>query len=145
MIQTLEIMEGKNLFDPIDHVHSQYVLPLALAQYIGYLGPPPLIIIQKSPLFSTYFDSEGKPYSPHPLPPVNAYFSLKATTGNWVSEPPVPKTSFEDFVTTIPPGQEKDQFLRLIRKILTWDPEARATSNGIILDEWLMRPVEEIF
>ena len=34
-------------------------------------------------------------------------------------------------------------FLRFIRKILTWDPEARATSIEIIHDEWLMRPWEE--
>lgn len=54
-------MEGKNLFDPIDHVNKQYVLPLALAQYIGYLGPPPLEMIRKSPLFATYFDEQGKP------------------------------------------------------------------------------------
>ncbi|KAJ5562174.1 protein kinase [Penicillium sp. DV-2018c] len=118
-VMTLELLEGKNLFDPMDHVHSQYVLPLALAQYIGYLGPPPLEIIQNSPLFSTYFDAQG----------------------NWISEAPIPKTSFEDFVTTIPPGEEKDQFLRFIRKILTWDPEVRATSYEIILDEWLMRPL----
>ncbi|RJE24171.1 STYKc [Aspergillus sclerotialis] len=57
---TLEPLEGRNLFDPIDRAHSQYVLPLALAQYIGYLGPPPLDIIRQSPLFSTYFDAEGK-------------------------------------------------------------------------------------
>lgn len=68
MIQTLELLEGRNLFDPIDRVHGQYVLPLALAQYIGYLGPPPLNIIQKSPLFSTYFDAEGKPHSPYTSP-----------------------------------------------------------------------------
>ncbi|KAK2809539.1 hypothetical protein FQN50_003807 [Emmonsiellopsis sp. PD_5] len=114
-VMTLELLEGKNLFDPIDRVRGQYVLPLALAQYIGYLGPPPLEIILQSPLFSTYFDAEG----------------------NWISEPPIPKTSLEDFVTAIPPGEEKDQFLRFIRKILTWDQEARATSNEIILDEWL--------
>ncbi|KAJ5618219.1 hypothetical protein N7528_006862 [Penicillium herquei] len=119
---TLELLEGKNLFDPIDHVHAQYVLPLALAQYIGFLGPPPLQIIQQSPLFSKYFD----------------------TKGNWVSECPIPKTSLEDFVTTIPPGEEKDRFLQFIRKILTWDPDVRATANEIIPDEWLMRPVENM-
>lgn len=54
-------MEGKNLFDPTDHVNKQYVLPLALAQYIGHLGPPPLEMIRKSPLFATYFDEQGKP------------------------------------------------------------------------------------
>lgn len=53
-------MEGKNLFDPIDRVNHQYVLPLALAQYIGYLGPPPLHMLQESPLFSTYFDEKGE-------------------------------------------------------------------------------------
>ncbi|KAJ5322740.1 protein kinase [Penicillium brevicompactum] len=59
-IMTLELLEGKNLFDPIDHVRGQYVLPLALAQYIGYLGPPPLDLIKNSPIFSTYFDAQGK-------------------------------------------------------------------------------------
>lgn len=52
-------MEGKNLFDPIDHVNNPYVLSLAMAQYIGYLGPP-LEMIRKSPLFSTYFHENGK-------------------------------------------------------------------------------------
>ena len=66
------------------------------------------------------------------------------TTGNWISEIPIPKTSFEDFVTTIPPGEEKEMFLKFIRKILTWDPEARATSSEIIQDEWLMRPVDDM-
>jgi serine/threonine-protein kinase SRPK3 len=66
------------------------------------------------------------------------------TTGNWISEPPIPKTSFEDFVTTIPPGEEKEMFLKFIRKILTWDPEVRATSSEIIQDGWLMRPVDDM-
>lgn len=30
------------------------------SQYIGYLGPPPLKMIRQSPLFSTYFDKEGR-------------------------------------------------------------------------------------
>jgi serine/threonine protein kinase len=46
-------------------------------------------------------------------------------------------------VTTIPPGEEKEMILRFIRKILTWDPEARVTSIEIIHDEWLVRPWEE--
>ncbi|KKZ61113.1 hypothetical protein EMCG_04258 [[Emmonsia] crescens] len=121
-VMTLELLEGKNLFDPVDRVYGQYVLPLALAQYIGYLGPPPLEIIRQSPLFSTYFDAEG----------------------NWISEPPIPKTSLEDFVTRIPPGEEKDLFLRFIRKILTWDQKVRATSYDLVLDDWLMRSVDDM-
>lgn len=34
-------------------------------------------------------------------------------------------------------------FLRFIRKILTWDPEVRATSNELIQDEWRMSPVDD--
>ncbi|KAI1944785.1 hypothetical protein LOZ62_004063, partial [Ophidiomyces ophidiicola] len=115
-VMTLELLEGRNLFGPIDYTNQQYVLPLALAQYISYLGPPPLAMIQKSPLFTTFFDE----------------------TGTWISEPSIPKASFEDFVTTIPPGDEKKMFLRFIRRMLTWDPEVRATSFEIFNDDWLM-------
>ncbi|KAL4783369.1 protein kinase [Aspergillus varians] len=122
-VMTLELIEGKNLFDPIDHVNDQYILPLALAQYIGYLGPPPMHMIQNSPLFSTYFDEKG----------------------NWiVADAPIPKTSFEDFVTTLPPGEEKELFLKFIQKLLAWDPEARATANEIIEDAWLQMPFEKM-
>ncbi|KAL4921326.1 kinase-like domain-containing protein [Aspergillus aurantiobrunneus] len=111
-IMILELMEGKNFLNPLDRVHNHFVLPLALAQYIGYLGPPPPEIICQSPLFDF-----------------------------WISEPPMPKTSLEEIVTTIPRGEEKDQFLRFIRNILTWHREARLTSNEVILDEWLTRHV----
>lgn len=51
------------------------------------------------------------------------------TTDNWISEPPIPKTCFEDFVTTIPPGEEKEMFPKFIRKILTWDPDRTENKN----------------
>lgn len=139
--QTLELIEGKNLFNPIDPVNNQYVFPLALAQYIGYLGPPPLEMIRKSSLFSTYFDEQGKSAFIFRLQDSQAYTYLYI--GNWVSEPPIPRTSFEDFITTIPPGEEKSQFLRFIREILTWDPEVRPNSYELIQDEWMMRPPSE--
>ncbi|WEW60369.1 hypothetical protein PRK78_005854 [Emydomyces testavorans] len=117
-VMTLELLEGKNLFDPVDPVHNQYVLPLALAQYIAYLGPPPRDIIRQSPLFSTYFDEEA--------------------------EPPIPKTSLEEFVTAIPPGEKKDRFLRFIRKLLTWDQKAREPANGIVYDDWFLISDDEM-
>ncbi|OQV11245.1 Protein kinase domain-containing protein [Cladophialophora immunda] len=121
-VMTLELLEGRSLFDPIDREHDQYVLPLALSQYIGYLGPPPLEMIKRIPLFRTYFDEEG----------------------NWISEPPIPETSLENFITTVPPGEEREMLLKFIRKMLTWDPEVRATSSKILEDEWLMTPVDDI-
>ncbi|KAJ6189768.1 protein kinase [Penicillium mononematosum] len=75
-VMTLELLEGKNLFDPIDRVNNQYVLPLALAQYIGYLGPPPLEMLRKSPLFSTYFDEQVR---------ANSYELIQ---DEWMMRPP---------------------------------------------------------
>ncbi|PGH14527.1 serine/threonine protein kinase [Helicocarpus griseus UAMH5409] len=121
-VMTLELLEGKNLFNHIDRDNSQYVLPLALAQYIGYLGAPPLELIRQSPIFSDYFDKDGK----------------------FLHEEIIPQIFLEKFVTTIPPGEEKEQFLRFMQKLLTWDPEARANSYEICDDEWLMRPVETL-
>ena len=57
-----------------------------------------------------------------------------------MAECPIPQTSLEEFVTVIPPGEEKEVFLRFIRKMLTWDPEPRAPANELFEDEWLMRP-----
>ena len=81
--QTLELLEGKTLFDPIDHIHDQYVLPMALAQYIGYLGPPPLEMIKQSPFFSTYFDQEGGFFYCHVVvyPHVDCLSFVSATRG----------------------------------------------------------------
>lgn len=67
--QTLELLEGRNLFDPIDRTNDQYVRPWALAQYIGYIGHPPQNMVQQSPINSLYFDRDGKSITPMiPLP-----------------------------------------------------------------------------
>jgi hypothetical protein len=57
--QTLELLEGRKLFDPVDG-RGQYQLPIALAQYIAYLGLPPLAMIRQSPLFRIFFDQYGE-------------------------------------------------------------------------------------
>jgi len=58
----LELLEGKNVFDPVDRVNGQYVLPLALAQYISMLGTPPQAMLEASPVASMFFDKEGRTY-----------------------------------------------------------------------------------
>lgn len=110
------------MFDPVDRVHSQYVLPLAIAQYIGYMGLPPLWMIQQStnPVIRTFFNEEGE----------------------WIVDDPIVPTPWEDFVTAIPPGEEKEKFLRFIRKIFTWDPMERAHSADLWEDEWLTAPLK---
>ncbi|KAK4500862.1 hypothetical protein PRZ48_009054 [Zasmidium cellare] len=61
-IMALELLEGRNLFTPIDMTHNQYVLPLAVSQYMGYMGLPPKWMIEqsKNPVIKTFFDESGK-------------------------------------------------------------------------------------
>lgn len=59
-VQTLELLEGKNVFQPIDYEHHQYVLPLALAQYIGLLGHPPTSMILPGTPSAEHFDEQGE-------------------------------------------------------------------------------------
>ncbi|KAF2765901.1 kinase-like protein [Teratosphaeria nubilosa] len=116
-VMVLELLEGRNVFDPIDHVHRQYVLPLALAQYIGLMDPPLLWMIEQSedPLIKTFFDEQGQ----------------------WIADLPIQERSFEDFVTCWPPGEDKDRLLNFIRKIFVWDPMDRANSSDLMQDEWV--------
>lgn len=118
--KALELLEGRNLFHPIDTSNKQYVLPLALSQYIGYMGlPPPWMIRQSNnPVIKTFFDAEG----------------------NWIAEPPIPEASLEDFVTSIEDGKEKALFLDFINKILQWDPAKRGQSAHLFCHEWLAGP-----
>ncbi|KAF2212267.1 hypothetical protein CERZMDRAFT_112004 [Cercospora zeae-maydis SCOH1-5] len=113
-IMALELLEGRNLFEPLDLVNQQYVLPVAIAQYISVLGHPPLWMIQESqnPFVASLFDAEGC----------------------WRSDISIPHFSLEDWVTTIPEGEDKKRFLRFIRRILVWDPMQRATSSDVFLE-----------
>ncbi|WEW60884.1 hypothetical protein PRK78_006372 [Emydomyces testavorans] len=61
----------------------------ALAQYIGYLGLPPVKMIKESPLVHTC-----------------------------ISEVPIPETSFEEFVIRIPPSGEKEKFFKIHKKTI---------------------------
>jgi serine/threonine-protein kinase SRPK3 len=67
-------------------------------------------------------------------PAIRSFFN---EAGDWIVDYPVPDTTLENFVTTIPPGEERTQFLNFIRKIFTWDPAKRMTSKQFWEDEWV--------
>ncbi|KAF2220322.1 kinase-like domain-containing protein [Elsinoe ampelina] len=115
-ITALELLEGRHLFYPIDHRDNKYVLPIAVAQYISYLGPPPLHMVERSenPAIKILFDGNGQ----------------------WVGPIAIPDNSLEDFVTAIPEGDHKVLFLDLIRKMLVWDPEERGDAADVFHHEW---------
>lgn len=34
-------------------------------------------------------------------------------------------------------GEDKEQFLRLVRKMLQWEPEKRSSAKELEMDEWI--------
>lgn len=36
-------------------------------------------------------------------------------------------------------GEEREAFLRLMRKMLQWDPEKRSSAKDLIEDEWVQK------
>ncbi|KAK0261951.1 hypothetical protein LTR35_017780 [Friedmanniomyces endolithicus] len=58
--------------------------------------------------------------------------------GRWISEVPIPEFSLENWVTALPAGEDKDKFIKFMRRILVWDSMQRGTSSDLFLDEWQM-------
>lgn len=50
---------------------------------------------------------------------------------------PLPDISLESLATDIK-GEDKEGFLRSLRRILRWLPEERPTTEDLVFDPWLM-------
>lgn len=57
--------------------------------------------------------------------------------GNWKNLAPIPDITLEKLSSDIK-GEDKEGFLRFIRKILRWLPEERPTAEELVFDEWWM-------
>ena len=60
-------------------------------------------------------------------------------TGQFCASIPLPEHKpIEDRETTLKDeGADRDRFLRLMRKMLQWDPEKRSSARELSEDEWI--------
>ncbi|RAL14126.1 uncharacterized protein BO97DRAFT_433244 [Aspergillus homomorphus CBS 101889] len=59
-------------------------------------------------------------------------------SGKWKGAAPLPDKTIEALEERLR-GDEKDDFLRFLRRMLSWLPEERATAKDLLFDPWLMR------
>ncbi|KAE8407007.1 protein kinase [Aspergillus pseudonomiae] len=85
-----------------------------LAEMIAYLGPPPRDMLEKSEYANKYFDNSGK----------------------WKCLAEIPPTSLADIESNLE-GEQQENFLRFIRKMLQWRPEDRPTAKELLSGPWL--------
>ncbi|GLB17633.1 hypothetical protein AtubIFM61612_007513 [Aspergillus tubingensis] len=113
-----DIVCSKTLFDGrnSDGVFDDRV---HLAEMIAIMGPPPADFIKRSKVGSVFWDEEGK----------------------WKDLAPVSNMTLEERAADIQ-GPDKEAFLKLMRRALTWDPKDRPAAGELIFDEWLMKGLQ---
>ena len=85
---------------------------------VALIGSPPPSLLERSaelPKFQEYVFDEN---------------------GQWKSKLPMIKMSLESEESCLE-GQDKVEFLRLMRRILQWDPDMRPTAAELCEDPWL--------
>ncbi|PIA97368.1 SRSF protein kinase 2 [Cercospora beticola] len=87
-----------------------------LAQMIAMMGPPPTGFLERSDHSAMYFDQKG----------------------HWKGGIEIPEDMTLEAAEQRLQGEEKAQFLNLMRKTLQWRPEDRCSIEDIYLDEWMM-------
>ena len=63
--------------------------------------------------------------------------SDKPVEDEWSAGIPLPDPRPLEERSTVLEGEDKDLFLRLMRKMLQWEPEKRSTSAELVQDEWI--------
>lgn len=61
--------------------------------------------------------------------------------GKWKGEARIPDVTLETAEQRLE-GEEKDDFLVFMRKMLQWQPETRGSCRDIFYDEWLLADVK---
>ncbi|KAJ5185750.1 protein kinase [Penicillium cf. griseofulvum] len=114
---TWDIFEGGHLFNAYDLEFKEYRSRAHLADMINLLGPPPTSLLKQGKATSKFFTDEYE-------------FSTTDLLKNHVP--------LEERETTLE-GQDKVEFLRLMRKMLQWVPGKRSSARELAEDEWLQR------
>ncbi|KAH7306037.1 kinase-like protein [Stachybotrys elegans] len=110
-----DLLEPKPLFRVFDDENPELNEAHHLAAMTALLGPPPLDFLKAGEKAGKYWTVDGEWKGPVPLPP---------------------KTSFESLVTTLT-GEEKELFIDLIQRLLSWDPQERLSALVVYFHVWL--------
>ncbi|GAB1201152.1 hypothetical protein APSETT444_010539 [Aspergillus pseudonomiae] len=109
IVSTFTLVDGKNP----DGVFDDRV---HLAELVALLGSPPPEFRQRSHLSSVFWDHGGE----------------------WKGLAPVPDRTLEGLAIDVK-GEDKEGFLRWLRRALQWNPDDRPTALELLYDEWMMK------
>ncbi|KAK2853215.1 hypothetical protein FQN49_005290 [Arthroderma sp. PD_2] len=110
-----DIFEGGSLFTGRDPELQTYRSRAHLAEMITLLGPPPPSLLAQDKLSHKFFSDKGD------------FCAENLLQG---------RVRLEERETTLE-GEEKVMFLRMVRKMLQWEPAKRSFAKELEGDEWI--------
>ncbi|KAB8263056.1 kinase-like domain-containing protein [Aspergillus pseudonomiae] len=113
------IFEGGSLFTGHDPEFQKYRSRAHLAEMINLLGPPPPGLLTQGKQSHKFFSDTGEFHEPTLLQNL---------------------TPLEQRETTLE-GEDKESFLRMMRRMLQWEPEKRSPAKELAEDEWILKQI----
>ncbi|KAF2225825.1 kinase-like domain-containing protein [Elsinoe ampelina] len=110
-----DLLEGHPLFEAREDETGEYSALLHLREMHALLGPPPRSLLRRSPYAEVLYDDKGL-LRDAPLP--------------------VEEKDLANTVTKLD-GEDKVEFLRIMRKMLQWDPDDRPSAAELLEDPWM--------
>ena len=101
------------------------------------MGRPPKAFLERCEKASQYWDEKGILLEFMTAKDPNAL----TCSGNWIADTPIPRQSFETRERRLR-GEDQKRLLRLVRKMLRWLPEERATAEELKTDGFLIEPLQ---
>ncbi|EFR00637.1 CMGC/DYRK protein kinase [Nannizzia gypsea CBS 118893] len=113
-----DLLEKKALFDEVDPPgEDRYDDANHLAYITGLLGSPPVRLLEKGKRTSLFYDSQSRCLKQPVIGPGEDF-------------------GFENTITTVT-GEEKQMFIKFVKKMTKWKPEERSTARELLDDPWL--------
>uniref|UniRef100_A0A2D3V6D5 non-specific serine/threonine protein kinase n=1 Tax=Ramularia collo-cygni TaxID=112498 RepID=A0A2D3V6D5_9PEZI len=119
-----DAFEGEPLFTGRDPEFGTYTGRAHLAEMTALLGPPPPSLLARANLRSEFFSDEGDFIAD--IPKLS----------------PRPLEQRERFLDGEECREERECFLRFMRKMLQWEPEQRSSARELVEDEWILKYTE---
>ncbi|KAM5508252.1 magnesium ion transporter [Microsporum canis] len=110
-----DIFEGTSLFTGHDNEFQTYRSRAHLAEMISLLGTPPHSLLAQGKLSHKFFSNDGE-FCP--------------------GVPIQDRVRIEERETALE-GEDKARFLRLVQKMLQWEPSKRGSAKELAEDEWI--------
>lgn len=110
---------GGHLFEYTDPQTDKYRSKEHLASIISLLGPPPPELVERCTVKSKFFNKDGQFDCGVPVPPPQTWESIETTWRD--NDDP----------------DDRAMFLRMMRRMVDWVPEKRATAAELVNDEWI--------